>query len=242
MTELRSFAVVRTMDPSPGAQIDQPLELDASQQRALSLFESGSNVAVLGRAGCGKSEVTRRMISMAIASHGREAVAVTALSGSAALIVSGQTLHSLFSMNTRPMGHDAWLRETLKRPEVFRRLNRLRVLFIDEVCTLSSSLFSRFGFVMRRVAPPHMQHLPFAGCQIVCTFALFCRLRMVVRLVLRMWLSASQFAVRPWPITDAVVPLSLWRDPCSCSSCLPAFFALFSLQVRATHSRSCHSK
>jgi len=242
MIEFHSFAVVSTMNPSPGAQVDQPLELDASQQRALSLFEAGSNVAVLGRAGCGKSEVTRRMISMAIATHGREAVAVTALSGSAALIVSGQTLHSLFSMNTRPMGHDAWLRETLKRPEVCRRLNRLRVLFIDEVCTLSSSLFSRFGFVMRRVAPPHMQHLPFAGCQLVCTFALFCRLYFGVRPVLRVLLAASQFGVSTWPITDAVVTLSHWPDPWSCSSWLSASFAFVSLQVRATRSRSCQSK
>jgi len=157
------------MDPSPGAHDEDRWALDASQQRALSLFETGGNVALLGRAGCGKSVVMRRMVSKAIEKHGREAVAVTALSGSAAQILSGQTLHSLFGMDTRPLSREAWLRETLRRPEVCRRLSRLRVLFIDEVCTVPSSLFSRLGYVMRRVAPPHMQHLPFAGCQLVCT-------------------------------------------------------------------------
>jgi len=157
------------MDPSPGAHDEDRWSLDASQQRALSLFETGANVALLGRAGCGKSSVMRRMVSKATEKHGREAVAVTALSGSAAQILSGQTLHSLFGMDTRPLSREAWLRETLRRPEVCRRLSRLRVLFIDEICTVPSSLFSRLGYFMRRVAPPHMQHLPFAGCQLVCT-------------------------------------------------------------------------
>eukprot|EP00168_Porphyra_purpurea_P001789 TRINITY_DN1210_c0_g1_i1.p2 TRINITY_DN1210_c0_g1~~TRINITY_DN1210_c0_g1_i1.p2 ORF type:complete len:306 (-),score=31.95 TRINITY_DN1210_c0_g1_i1:2355-3272(-) len=70
-------------------------------------------------------------------------------------------------MDTRPSSREAWLRETLRRPAVCRRLNQLRVLFIDEVCTVSSSIFSRLSCVMRRVPPPHMQHLPFAGCQLV---------------------------------------------------------------------------
>ena len=157
------------MDPSPGVLDGVRWALDASQQRALSLFETGANVALLGRAGCGKSVLMRRMVSMAIEKHGREAVTVTALSGSAAQILSGQTLHSLFGMDTRPLSREAWLRETLRCPEVCGRLSRLRVLFIDEICTVPSSLFSRLGYVMRRIAPPHMQHLPFSGCHLVCT-------------------------------------------------------------------------
>jgi len=145
------------------------LALDPSQSRACALVLSGCNVALFGRAGSGKSEVMRRMISEAQARWGAEHVAVGSLSGSAALVIGGQTLHSLFGMDTRPLSREAWLREALRSPHVVWRLNSLRVLFIDEVCTISSSLFMKLAYVMRRVAPPHLQHLPFAGCQIVGT-------------------------------------------------------------------------
>lgn len=146
--------------------------LDPAQQQALAHFESGSNVAMFGRGGCGKSEVLRRMVLSATARWGKEAVAVAALAGSAALLVGGQTLHSLFGMDPRPISREAWLRIILQRPGVCLRLNGLRVLFIDEVCTLPASLLGRLGYVMRRVAPPHLQHLPFGGCQVVGTLFL----------------------------------------------------------------------
>lgn len=133
----------------------------------MELFRSGANIALFGRAGCGKSEVMRRMVAEATARWGREGVAVSAFSGSAALAVGGLTLHSLFGMDTRPLSRDGWLAQILARPHVCTRLTGLRVLFIDEVCTLPSSLFVRLGYVMRRAAPPHVQHLPFGGCQII---------------------------------------------------------------------------
>lgn len=130
-------------------------------------FGLGSNMALLGRAGSGKSAVMRRMIAAAQEKWGPDAVAVAALAGSASSLIGGQTLHSLFGMDTRPMTREMWLRDVLRRPHVCARLNALRVLFVDEVCCLSSSLFDRFAYVMRRVAPPHMQHVPFGGCQVV---------------------------------------------------------------------------
>lgn len=151
---------------------DEPHTLDAAQEMALSMYHSGSNVALFGRAGCGKSEVLRRIVLAATSRWGKDAVAVTALAGSAALVIGGQTLYSLFGMDTRPLSREAWLRITMERPSVCKRLNALRVLVVDEICTLPASLFGRLGFVMRRVAPPHMQSLPFGGCQLVGAFRL----------------------------------------------------------------------
>jgi len=108
------------------------------------------------------------MVSASRLTWGSERVAVVALSGAAALVIGGQTLHSIFGMDTRPMSKEGWLRETLLRANVVRRLKALRVMFINDVCTLLSSLFTRVAFVMRRVAPPNLQHFPFAGCQLVC--------------------------------------------------------------------------
>lgn len=82
---------------------DAPLSLDPMQQRALAQFYSGSNVAHFGQAGSGESEVRRRTLTSAMEKWGKDAVAVPALAGSAALLVGGQTLHSVFGMDTRPL-------------------------------------------------------------------------------------------------------------------------------------------
>lgn len=155
------------MAPDPAQAL---VRLDATQQRALNQFQSGLNVALLGRAGSGKSEVMRGMVSSAYAKRSRDEVAVTSLSGSAARVIGGQTLHFLFGMDTRPLSRGAWLRVILQRHGVCMRLNALRVLFIDEKCTVPLSLFDRLSYVMRRVAPPHLQYNPFGGCQVVGKF------------------------------------------------------------------------
>lgn len=157
-------------DVAEAAQL--PPALDASQERALNLFRAGRSVALLGRAGSGESEVMRRMVKEARERYGDEGVAIGALSGAAALIIGGQTLHSLFGMDIRPLSRDAWVDELKKRPQVCMRLNSVRVLFIDEVCTVPSSLLDKLSYVMRRLQAPFLQGRPFGGCQVVGTFAL----------------------------------------------------------------------
>lgn len=159
--------IVGDMAEVAGAAQPPPV-LDASQERALSLFRAGRNVALFGRAGSGKSEVMRRMVEEARERYGDEGVAIGALSGAAALIIGGPTLHSHFGMDIRPLSRDSWVDELKKRPQVCMRLNSVRVLFIDEVCTVPSSLFDKLGSVMRRLqAPflrPSVRRLSSGGC------------------------------------------------------------------------------
>jgi len=145
--------------------------LDAAQERAMSMFESGLNVALLGRAGSEKSVVLREMVRRAVGRWGvAGAVAVTALSGSAAVSVGGQTVHSLFGWDVRPMSKQDALELVRNRPRMFDKLNRIRVLFVDVAPTMSASLFSGMAHVMRHVAPANLQGLPFGDCQLICTF------------------------------------------------------------------------
>lgn len=143
----------------------------------MELVPSSANVVLLDRAGCRKGGVMRRLRSETIGRWGREKVALSAFSGCAALVVGGQPLHYLLGMDKRPPSRDGRLAQILARPQVCTRLNGVRVLFIDEVRILSSSLFVRLGYVMRRVAPPHLQHLPFGGCQIIGKHSCFSFLR-----------------------------------------------------------------
>lgn len=149
-----------------------PPGLDASQERALSLLRAGRSVALFGRAGSVKSEVMRHMVEEARERYGDEGVAIGALSRAAALIIGGQTLHSLFGMDIRPLSRDVWVNELNKRPQVCMRLNAMRVLFIDEVCTVPSSFLDKLGYVMRRLQAPFLHCRPFGGCQVEGTLAL----------------------------------------------------------------------
>jgi len=162
-----SFLADAMCNDNAGSAVAFPV--DASRERAYAMALSGANGTFVCRAGIGKSEVMRRMITAARAKWGAEHVAVGALAGSAAFLIEGQTLHSLFGIDTRPLSSQAWLKETLGRPHVVSRLNAARVLFVDVVCTISSSLFMRMAFAIRRVAPSVLQHRPFVGCSVVGT-------------------------------------------------------------------------
>lgn len=144
------------------------LFLDASQARALSTFLRGLNVSILDRAESGKSVLLKMMIASAVQRWPGGAVAVVALSGSEALGVEGQPIHSLLGWDARPLTKQRCLAETLDRKDVRACLNRLRVLFTDEAATMASSLVSRMAYIMRRVAPEDLQGLPFGCCQDVC--------------------------------------------------------------------------
>jgi len=147
--------------------------LDDKQQRALSFFVRGLNVAVLGSAGSGKSVLLRAIIKHAVDRWGANAVAVVAPAGSAAVAVGGQTIHSLFGWDVRPLNQQRWLVHTQARPGLCSRLRSIRVLVVDEAPTMPSSVFSRMAFVMRHVAPVHLQGLPLGGRQVVCMFLFY---------------------------------------------------------------------
>lgn len=146
--------------------------LDNAQEEAMAHFANGLNVAVLGSAGSGKSVLLRAIIARAVERWGAESVAVVAVSGSAAIGIGGQTIHSLFGWDVRPLSQQRWLELTRKRLNLCARLSSIRVLIVDEGPTMCSSLFARMAYVMRHVAPAHLQGMPFGGCQVVCTFVL----------------------------------------------------------------------
>lgn len=128
---------------------------------------------------------------------GKDTVEVAALAGSAALVIGGQTLHSLFGMDTRPLSCEAWLRINLERPGVCKRLIRLRVLFIDELCTMPASLFRLLGYVIRALRHPTSITCHLGAVSWLVRFTSFCRCHCArfVRLLLQSHL-CSQWSGR----------------------------------------------
>src|SRR3989338_8034299 len=73
--------------------VSAPLfSLTPEQNKAFTIFEKGQNLFITGPGGCGKSYVIK-YIKNYCELHGR-VCAITALTGAAAALINGSTLHS----------------------------------------------------------------------------------------------------------------------------------------------------
>lgn len=108
------------------------LKLSKGQQEFIDLVQSGENIFLSGKAGVGKSFITKHAIEL-LEDMGKKVIAV-APTGVAANNVGGQTIHSLFSLN--PYGVLDYEACNYFRGDKKRLLKAVDVIFIDEVSML----------------------------------------------------------------------------------------------------------
>lgn len=143
------------------------LELDESQQRAWDLFVDGKNVGLFGRAGCGKSAVLTEAISYAKRRVGADRVAVVAWTTHAASLIGGSTFHKFLSIGIAELPKEVVLSKV--RGNIFTRskVNRLKLIVVDEVPQFASRWFAVFEYVVRQLAPRSKHAQPWGGVQLV---------------------------------------------------------------------------
>ncbi|KAH0574280.1 ATP-dependent DNA helicase [Spironucleus salmonicida] len=132
------------------------LSLEQKQVYDMVVFERKS-VFFTGQAGSGKSFLIRAIIQGLQRLLLPEQLAVTAMTGIAAVNIAGQTLHSLFAS---PLNFDTedpetnvqkQLKMALVRPPLRERLNALQTILIDEVSMLQGSVFDTLELLLRKV-------------------------------------------------------------------------------------------
>lgn len=133
-------AVDKVVASAPSALLDfgAPMvdTLSVQQRAALDAVQSGRNVFLTGRGGCGKSRTLEALIAAMTAAG--TAFAVTASTGIAAVPLGGQTLHSFVCL--QPNGSVASAIKSAKYARA--RICAPSVLIIDEVSMLSAETFS----------------------------------------------------------------------------------------------------
>lgn len=133
-----------------------------NQQEALDILKLGYNVYLTGSAGSGKTFLLNKYIDY-LQRHGVP-VGITASTGIAATHMSGMTIHSWSGIGVREKLTDNDLIKISKNRNLARRLEKTKVLVIDEVSMLHSFQLDMVDKICRFFKQPER---PFGGMQVV---------------------------------------------------------------------------
>ena len=145
--------------------------LDSDQKRVVDLaVRERMNICCVGGAGTGKSVTCETVVSEF--ATGRVRVNTVAPSGTAAVNVGAQTLHSFFGLGASTnIGIDDLVKRM--KPTVRTRIDNTETLIIDEISMVSSETFDRMDRLAK--AAREKPDKPFGGMQVI-VLGDFCQL------------------------------------------------------------------
>jgi ATP-dependent DNA helicase PIF1 len=137
--------------------------MNEDQKKILEKVQKGLNVCITGGAGTGKSYLIGEIAS---ALHDTKHLAVTAMTGSAALLIRGTTLHRRLSLRLAkgPASEIAYNISKNRRFTAYYDILDLNLLIIDECSMLNDILFDKVSKVLQILRG---NSKPFGGIQIV---------------------------------------------------------------------------
>jgi len=133
-----------------------------TQETALRAMKMGKSVFLTGEPGSGKTYVLNQYIEH-LNQYGVE-VAITAPTGIAASHINGMTIQSFFGTGIRDNFSQADIAILLEKEYIWKRLDNLKVLIIDEISMLSPNLFITIDQILKACK---MSQEPFGGVQVI---------------------------------------------------------------------------
>lgn len=133
-----------------------------TQEEALKILKSGANVFITGEPGSGKTYAINRYVAY-LRSHCIEC-AITASTGIAATHIGGMTIHSWSGIGIKNKLDRADLRAITTNEYIRKRVEKAKVLIIDEISMLSPQTLDMVDAVCKSVKN---NADPFGGLQVV---------------------------------------------------------------------------
>ncbi|MBP7741274.1 MAG: AAA family ATPase [Candidatus Pacebacteria bacterium] len=133
-----------------------------TQNEALTILQTGANVFLTGEPGSGKTHTVNAYVAW-LRSHGIEP-SITASTGIAATHVGGMTIHSWSGIGINERMTPELLDSIASKEHVAKRLQKAKVLIIDEVSMLSGEVLAMVDAVLKEV---RHTDLPMGGVQTV---------------------------------------------------------------------------
>lgn len=133
-----------------------------TQSQALSILKTGVNVFLTGEPGSGKTHATNEYVAFLRARDVEPAI--TASTGIAATHIGGITVHSWSGVGIKTQLNKYELDKIASSEYIFKRVQRAKILIIDEVSMLPPETLSMVEAVCREIK---QSSEPFGGLQII---------------------------------------------------------------------------
>lgn len=127
---------------------------------AISAIQKGRNVMITGPGGTGKTTIITHLFMMDPARY----LGITAMTGAAAVLIGGTTLHSYLGIGLGKDSEDDLVKKINGREKLKRKWRDTNILVVDEVSMLPADLFDKLNRIAKRV---RKRSEPFGGMQLV---------------------------------------------------------------------------
>ena len=132
------------------------------QQSAISAIKKGRNVMITGPGGTGKTTIINHLKDVLM--DPVRYLGVTAMTGAAAVLIGGTTLHSYLGIGLGKDSEDDLVNKINGREKLKRKWRDTKILVVDEVSMLPADLFDQLNRIAKRV---RKRSEPFGGMQLV---------------------------------------------------------------------------
>ena len=136
--------------------------MNEKQLDALNIVKQNENLFLTGSAGTGKSFTINRIVGYLEENNIK--YGLTALTGCAASLINGQTVHSYLSLGINKTLNEIYKELNNKQIQKLRLLKSLKTLIIDEVSMMSNELLELIDGLFKMIKS---NELPFGGIQII---------------------------------------------------------------------------
>src|SRR3989339_1394216 len=133
-----------------------------TQEQALNILKTGANIFLTGEPGAGKTHIVNTYVNYLRTSDVEPAI--TASTGIAATHIGGMTIHSWSGIGIKTKLDKYDLDKIASSEYISKRVNRTRVLIIDEISMLSENMLNMVDMVCREIK---QSSEPFGGIQII---------------------------------------------------------------------------
>ena len=133
-----------------------------TQEQALNILKTGANVFLTGEPGAGKTHTVNNFVGYLRSCDVEPAI--TASTGIAATHIGGMTIHSWSGIGIKTKLDKYDLDKIASSEYIVKRVNRTKVLIIDEVSMLSPNTLDMIDMVCREIK---QSSEPFGGIQII---------------------------------------------------------------------------
>lgn len=135
------------------------------QQSAISAIKKGRNVMITGPGGTGKTTIINHLFTIKdVLMDPVRYLGVTAMTGAAAVLIGGTTLHSYLGIGLGKDSEDDLVKKINRREKLKSRWCDTNILVVDEVSMLPADLFDKLNRIAKRV---RKRSEPFGGMQLV---------------------------------------------------------------------------